>query len=160
MTSVISQELAKLIEQEVQLMSTLLDVLKNEELVLVENTPEKLETVITEKNALLVEIISLEKQRNQLLTQAGFALDTAGIKAFLDSTPPETRLQEKWENLIALSADAKENNRTNGLLINRQMARNQSTLNILQQNDSSSSVYGADGQSRTNIGGGRGIVAG
>ena len=54
-------------------MSTLLDVLKMKELVLVENTPEKVEAVITEKNALLIEIISLEKQRNQLLTQAGFA---------------------------------------------------------------------------------------
>lgn len=160
MSNVKTQELAHLIEQEVKLMTSLLTVLKNEEQILVDNLPEKLEAVITEKNALLVEIISLEKQRNQLLTQSGFALDAAGIKAFLEATPSESPLHQSWNNLIALSADAKENNRTNGLLINRQMARNQNTLNILQQSDATSAVYGADGQSRTNLGGGRGIVAG
>lgn len=160
MTDVQMQDLSTLISKEVELMTLLLAALKKEEQVLVDNESEKLEQVVAEKNILISDIIALEKKRNQLLSLAGYSIDRDGMNSFLTSAQSEPKLQQSWDALLELSAKAKENNRTNGLLINRQMVRNQTTLNILQQNDQSASVYGADGQSKSNATGGRGFIAG
>jgi len=160
MNDVRVREISQLITTEVQLMTSLLDVLQLEEQTLVDNNAEKLEQVTSQKNLVLGDIIAIEKQRNQLLSQLGYSIDSEGIKSFLDTTTSTPSVEQSWNTLLELSAKAKENNRTNGLLIGRQMARNQSALNTLQQSDQTGGVYGADGQARSNLGSGRGIIAG
>ena len=155
-----AQNIASIVAQEVELMSALVKLLKKEEEVLVDNTPDKLEAIVTEKNTLLTQIIALEKNRNSSLIQNGLSPDAEGMTTLFSQSNTSTEIQNGWKQLLDLSATAKENNRTNGILINRHMARNQSTLNILQQNDQTASVYGADGQSRVNSSNSRGIIAG
>ncbi len=155
-----ARTIADIISEELELMTALVQLLKNEEQILIDNLPEKLALLVTDKNSLLMQIISLEKNRNELLTQSGFGTDAEGMSSYLASLSEQKNVESNWQKLLDLSATAKENNRTNGILINRQMTRNQSTLNILQQNDQSAAVYGADGQSRINANSGRGIVAG
>lgn len=155
-----AQTVNNIISQEVELMTALVQLLKTEEQILIDNAPEKLEAIVAEKNTLLLQIIALEKNRNQQLNVAGFSSDAEGMSNLLKSQSDNGNIDAEWTKLLELSATAKENNRTNGILINRQMTRNQASLNILQQNDPSAAVYGADGQSRTNSISGRGIVAG
>lgn len=155
-----AEDIANIISQEVDLMTALVQILRNEEQVLIDNAAEKLETIVVEKNSLLTQIIALEKNRNQQLSQAGFGTDAEGMNLLLQSFPNESSVKINWMTLLELSTAAKEKNRTNGILINRQMTRNQAALNVLQQNDQTAAVYGADGQSRVNSSSGRGIVAG
>lgn len=160
MSGVQIQEIAKLLTKEVELMSSFVSVLQKEEQILSDNHADKLEQIISEKNLVLSDILVIEKQKNQLLSQLGFAIDAEGMKAFLASTNNEPSIQEAWKQLLELSSQAKESNRVNGLLINRQMVKNQTALNILQQTDQNAAVYGADGQSKTTNSSGRSFIAG
>lgn len=160
MSGVQIQEIAKLLTKEVELMNSFVSVLQKEEQILSDNQAEKLEQIIGEKNLVLNDILVIEKQKNQLLTQLGFAIDAEGMNAFLAKTSGERSIHESWKQLLELSAQAKECNRVNGLLINRQMVKNQTALNILQQTDQNAAVYGADGQSKTTSSSGRGFIAG
>jgi flagella synthesis protein FlgN len=58
----------------------------------------------------------------------------------------EARAQ--WEALLALAREAKELNRVNGMLINKQLAHNQGVLNALRMpaGADAGGVYGASGQ--------------
>ena len=60
----------------------------------------------------------------------------------------EARAQ--WEALLALAREAKELNRVNGMLINKQLAHNQGVLNALRMPAGAGAdvggVYGASGQ--------------
>jgi flagella synthesis protein FlgN len=61
--------------------------------------------------------------------------------------------------LLKSADSAKELNRTNGLLIAKYMARNQTALNILHSGTSTGNFYGPDGQSRLQSTGHR-LIAG
>lgn len=155
-----SRKLQQLMEDEVVLMRSLDQLLAEEQSILTNNEAEKLGVITPEKNNLLTRIIELEKNRNLLLSSIGYSPDTKGMQAFFDTVPDNLAMEETWKVLLSISSDAQEKNRTNGLLINRHLSRNQSALNILQQNNQSSSMYGADGQTRNSSNSGRGIVAG
>jgi flagella synthesis protein FlgN len=57
-------------------------------------------------------------------------------------------MRSVWTQLLARTADAKELNRVNGMLINRQMAHNQTVLNALRTPaaGTDATLYGAKGQ--------------
>ena len=67
--------------------------------------------------------------------------------------------RNEWMELLALAQSAKQINRTNGILINTHMMRNQAALNILHGNPQGSNLYGPDGQSSTKTEA-RGVVVG
>ena len=102
--------------------------------------------------------MGMENQRNLSLVSLGLNADATGMQSLL-AQDAHAALIEHWDTLLLVSAQAQELNRTNGLLINRQMSRNQGMLNILQQ-DQAGAMYGADGQSKISANTGRGIVAG
>ncbi len=154
------RKLQQLLDNEVVLMRSLDQILTQEETVLINNEAEKLGVITPEKNAVLMQILELEKNRNQLLTSIGYAPDAKGMQDFFAASVENTPLKEMWETLLTISSVAQEKNRTNGLLISRQLSRNQSALNVLQQNTQTGSMYGADGQSKNSPNTGRGIVAG
>jgi flagellar biosynthesis/type III secretory pathway chaperone len=155
-----SRKLQQLLEDEVVLMRSLDQLLTEEEIVLTNNEAEKLGTITPEKNGLLAQIIELEKNRNLLLSSIGYTPDARGMQDFFSTSSDNVAMEEIWKNLLVISSNAQEKNRTNGLLINRQLSRNQSALNILQQNNQTGSMYGSDGQSKNSPTTGRGIVAG
>ena len=67
--------------------------------------------------------------------------------------------ESQWRALLAMTTEAKELNRINGMLISRHLLRNQTELNILQGKPQHSGFYGPDGQS-TGKGIGRGLGIG
>jgi flagella synthesis protein FlgN len=154
------RKLQQLLDEEVVLMRSLDKLLTEEQNVLTNNEAEKLGAITPEKNSLLTQIIELEKNRNFLLASIGYSPDAKGMQDFFSTSPDNVAVEETWKNLLLISSDAQEKNRTNGLLINRQLSRNQGALNILQQNNQTGSMYGADGQSKNSPNAGRGIVAG
>lgn len=145
------------LQQEISVMTQLADVLKAEQTALVDGDVAALSELTQSKSRLVANIAELEHARNQAIAAKGFADDIQGFKDYLASTT-DTALSQAWDELLRISEAAKETNRTNGMLINRHLARNQGALNALQQNKQP--LYGPSGQSTTQANTGRGFVVG
>lgn len=155
-------QLQQIIDQEIVAMQSLSQLLDEEQQVLVNNESEKLESITPNKNQLLAKVIELEKKRGDLLLKTGYSNDADGMLQLFAANTGSQSLENAWQSLLAVSSQAQEKNRTNGLLINRHLNKNQAALNILQSGSGhqAGSMYGADGQSKLKQNTGRGIVAG
>lgn len=148
------------LQQEVIAMTSLADLLRLEELTLIDGNVEKLSKLTQDKSKLISHISKLEIERKTCLEKHGYSADANGMQDYFSKTLPGITVSEDWKKLLEVSEKAKESNRTNGILINRQFIRNQNALNILQQNSPAESLYGANGQSTTNSISGRRVVIG
>lgn len=143
--------------QELEAMTSLAALLKQEQTALIDGNVDQLGTCTAQKSELVNSIGELEKQRNGCLQALGFGSDADGMKSYLlQHAGEETSL---WEQLLQITAQAKEDNKNNGILINRQLTKNQASLNILQQDKHAGSFYGPSGQSLSNTITGKGYVA-
>jgi flagella synthesis protein FlgN len=125
----------------------LIQLLKQEQAQLIEADIEGLIALTEEKSKVVAQITELTKLRYQALAAAGFAPREAGMKAWLKDSAATATANKSWTELLELARAAKELNRTNGLLINKHMLRNQTALNVLRGNAQDSNFYGPDGQS-------------
>lgn len=89
----------------------------------------------------------LAAQRHSALAAAGCDASETGMQAWLQTPDASPAANQSWTELIEMARVAREINRVNGTLINKQMVRNQSMLNILQHgNPQGNQFYGPDGQ--------------
>jgi flagella synthesis protein FlgN len=153
-------ELHQCLQEEIIAMTSLADLLRLEELALIDGNVEELGKLTQSKSKLISHLSKLEIERKAYMEKHGYSNDAKGMQSYLEKTSSETSVAEYWKKLLVVSEKAKESNRTNGILINRQFVRNQNALNILQQNSPSESMYGANGQSTTNLASGRRIIVG
>jgi len=125
----------------------LVELMKQEQSFLVAADADGLGGLTARKGVLVQELAQLSRQRHAALGQAGFAASEAGMDPWLAAQGDEAA-RGAWAALLALTADAKELNRVNGMLINRQMAHNQTVLNALRTPTAApeSTLYGAKGQ--------------
>lgn len=152
-------KLHQCLHDELTAMSSLTEVLKLEEGALIDGNVEKLNKLTIEKSKLIADISTLENERKICLEQQGYSSDAKGMQDYFAKYPSETAATNDWATLLQISEKAKECNRTNGLLINRQFVRNQSALNALQQKSPAESMYGPTGHSTNNATSGRRVIA-
>ena len=127
----------------------LLQLLKLEQNHLVEADIDGLTALIEEKSKIVMRMTELAKWRHRTLGAIGFEPAETGMQAWLASSAAHATAGKSWTELLAVAQSAKELNRTNGLLINRHMTRNQNTLSILMGNPQGSNVYGPNGQANS-----------
>ncbi|GGC92314.1 flagella synthesis protein FlgN [Undibacterium terreum] len=154
--------LLECLQEEVKAMTSLAELLEKEQVVLVSGNVEDLAQVTVNKVKAVTDISALEKSRNKHLLNLGFSGDAAGVQSWLKQVTSESETAQCWATLLAVTGKANENNRTNGLLINRHMNVTQSALKILQQNDPSvaaGSFYGPSGHTTVSTSAGRGFAA-
>lgn len=157
MTSISTSLLAHLTAEN-RLMDDLLDLIQQEQILLVANNIKDIASVIDQKSKLISELANLAYQRHQTLGTIGLQASESGMQAWL-AQHTGCEVTTTWQTLVGKVQAAKECNRTNGLLINTQLNRNQSSLNVLRGPDSTGSFYGPNGQTtRTTLS--RNIVAG
>ena len=128
-------------------LSALLELMKQEQQLLMAADADALAELTPHKVALVQELAQLSRQRHATLGGMGFEASEAGMEAWAVShADAETRAG--WSGLLAAAAEAKELNRVNGLLINRQLAHNQTVLQALRTptGAAESTLYGAKGQ--------------
>ncbi|MNS06981.1 FlgN protein [compost metagenome] len=107
---------------------------------------EGITAVTEEKGQLATRMAELAKWRHNALAAAGFEPTESSMKLWLESAQSPTA-SKAWQELVELAEAAKELNRVNGILINKQMVRNQTVLNILQHGtEQGNNVYGPNGQ--------------
>ena len=135
------------VSAEQQHVSQLIELMKQEQALLVAADADGLVELTPRKNTLLQELADLSSQRHAELVAAGCEGSEAGMEPWLAVGGNEDA-RAQWEALLELARQAKDLNRVNGMLINKQLAHNQGVLNALRTpaGAQSTGVYGASGQ--------------
>lgn len=131
------------IEQELTTLEQFCQLLADEQnhLLLGQTTP--LAALAEEKSRLAAQLIQHCTQRRALAPE---------------TLPPSQ--SQRLERLRTRASEAELMNRTNGELIQIRLRHNQQALNILQQATHQAMLYGPDGHTQTNLGGGRPLAQG
>ncbi|HWT72655.1 MAG TPA: flagellar protein FlgN [Oxalicibacterium sp.] len=147
------------LSEEHKAVRALTQLLQQEQAQLVEANIEGVAALTEPKAQAAVRMAELANRRYQALRAAGFEPQETGMQAWLATSGASLTASKSWQELMELAETAKEINRVNGTLINRQMVRNQNALNVLQFGSlQGNNVYGPNGQTAQNSFG-RHIVA-
>ncbi len=145
--------------EEIEAADRLVALLKQEQEYLIKADIEGL-TALTEEKAKAVSAMSeLATARHRSLASAGLPATEEGMQQWMKSVAPTAPAGRSWSRLLDRMRSAKELNRTNGILITTHLSRNQSALNVLQQNVRGDAFYGPNGQATVKPSG-RGLVVG
>ena len=130
-----------------QHLSALVALMKQEQQMLVALDADALTELTPKKNALVADLATLSRQRHGALAAAGCEGSEAGMEPWL-AVGGNGSAREQWETMLVTAREAKELNRVNGMLINRQLAHNQGVLNAMRTptNAPAGAIYGASGQ--------------
>lgn len=130
--------------EEQQVMTLLLELLKQEQSHLVSADIDSLTEVTAQKSNLVGKMAALANLRHNALGAAGFAAQESGMQAWMTARGNSADIK-LWQQVLDLTRAAKEINRVNGMLINKHMVHSQGALNALHPNAQGSDVYGPSG---------------
>jgi flagella synthesis protein FlgN len=135
---------------EQQQIAALVELMKQEQQLLIDADADGLAALTPQKAQLVQQMAALAAARHRALGVAGFAASESGMEPWL-AVSGDATVRERWDRLLELTREAKELNRVNGMLINKQMAHTQNVLNALRPASASgeAGVYGASGQTMT-----------
>jgi flagella synthesis protein FlgN len=143
---------ASTLASERQLLATLTGLLKEEQRVLVAADADSVAEITPRKTQIVQQLAAQAAIRHRALGAAGFEAAETGMDPWL-AAQGSAEVRAEWEQLLDATREAKELNRVNGMLINKQLAYNQQKLAELGVNspDGNTVVYGPGGLT---IGGG------
>lgn len=135
------------LRDEQQLITSLVDLMKQEQQFLVSADSDGLNTITPQKSSLVQQMAALAGRRHQALGGAGFPAGEAGMEDWLASCD-DADARALWRGLLERTREAKELNRVNGMLINKQMTNTQVVLNAMRTpaGGADTGVYGPGGQ--------------
>ena len=134
-----------------EVLASLVELMKAEQAHLVALDTDGLQAITEQKAQVVAKATEVAQQRHRNLAIAGFAVEEAGMQAWLASINSKS-VVDAWQQLLDITRAAKELNRVNGILINKQMAYNQNALDSLHapaQAKNPNNVYGKNGQTST-----------
>ncbi|MES2128428.1 MAG: flagellar protein FlgN [Pseudomonadota bacterium] len=128
-------------------MTTLLDLLKQEQQCLVSADTDGLTALTPRKAELITRMATLAAERHQSLAQSGHPDNDGGMASWLPANG-DAAAAALWQDLLEHTRAAKEVNRVNGMLISKQLAHNQNVLNAMRTpaGNSAAGTYGPNGQ--------------
>jgi flagella synthesis protein FlgN len=134
------------LNDELALISSLVELMKQEQRHLVGIDIDGLLDLTPQKSQLIQDMAALSAQRHRALGALGMAADETGMQAWLTTAGADAQAQ--WQHLLECTAEAKELNRVNGMLIAKQMAHTQTILQAMRTPTAAAdnSVYGPNGQ--------------
>lgn len=146
------------LREEQRLITELQRILKEEQQALVAADIEKLSALTPRKAEVINRMGALAGERHRALGDAGFEAREAGMETWLctHGTPDDKAL---WNDVLSQTREAKEMNRLNGMLINKQLSHTQGALQALRPPSPGGAVYGPTGLTATTTTS-RGFLAG
>jgi flagella synthesis protein FlgN len=138
---------ATTLRDEQQTIASLIDMMQQEQQFLIRADSEGLAGLTPNKAALVQQMAALASRRHQALAGSGFAANESGMVTWLAAHSDDS-IRGEWRELLARTADAKELNRINGMLINKQMNHTQVAINAMRMpaGGAETGVYGPSGQ--------------
>ena len=143
------------LRDEQRLITSLVELMTQEQQCLVSADSDALVAITAQKSALVQQMAACASQRHQALGAAGFAAAEAGMEPWLaacrDADNADNAADILWRELLERTRTAKELNRVNGMLINKQMTHTQVVLNAMctPAGGVDAGVYGPSGQAAT-----------
>lgn len=134
------------LRDEQQLIRSMLELMKTEQQFLVSADADGLASLTPTKQQLALKAAELSRLRHRALGAAGFPAGESGMEPWL-AVGGSDDLRTQWNHLLELTREAKELNRVNGMLVNKQLAHTQGMLNALRPAAAGAGVYGPGGQS-------------
>lgn len=140
------------LRDEYNLMTTMLTLLKQEQATLVSADSGGLAAITPQKSQLAGQLAQLAARRHQALAAAGFPPLEPSMEPCL-ATIGDDAATALWTALRVLTREARELNRVNGMLINKQYQNNQAMMKALRAPSMAAegAIYGPSGQA---VGGG------
>ena len=134
------------LHDEQQTIGSLIGLMQQEQQFLVSADSDGLDQITPQKSALVQQAAALAGRRHLALGSAGFAASETGMDDWLQEAGAEARAQ--WTDLLNRTRAAKELNRVNGMLINKQLSHAQTALNAMRTPAGSADTgfYGPSGQ--------------
>jgi len=134
------------LREEQQLIGSIVELMKKEQQFLVGADADGLAALTPEKLRLAQHAATLAQRRHRALGAAGFAAAETGMEPWL-AVGGNADLRGQWDGLLAVTRQAKELNRVNGMLLNKQLAHTTGMLNTLRGPAAgAANVYGRSGQ--------------
>ena len=148
------------LQDELKLINCLIDLMKQEQQFLVAASTDGLQTLTPLKIQLVEQLAHFGTRRHACLEQDGFAATEAGMALWLGRMA-NPGASASWQQLLEATRQAKELNRVNGMLINKQLTNNHTLMNAMRApaNAAETAFYGPTGQA-TGIARKRGLVVG
>ncbi len=148
------------LQDELKLINCLVDLMKQEQQFLIAANTDGLATLTPLKAQLVAQANALAARRHQCLADDNFPDSDVGMAAWL-ARMDNPAAASAWEQLLDRSREAKEQNRINGMLINKQLAQNQQLINAMRTpaGAADTAFYGPQGQATTPTGK-RGLAVG
>jgi flagella synthesis protein FlgN len=145
-------DIAGLLSQELRALESFIALLGREQALLAAGTGEGLTALAADKSQAALELGQLAAARDQELARMHLPTGRAGMDAWT-LTDAGTASQAKWDRLLALAAEARALNESNGRVIALQLKHNQQALAVLMAAADQTATYGPDGQPRPGAGG-------
>jgi flagella synthesis protein FlgN len=135
------------LQDEFKLISCLIDLMKQEQQFLIAANSDGLATLTPLKTQLVEQMASLAAERHAALAGQGFAASETGMSAWLVRSS-DALINASWQQLLERTREAKELNRVNGMLINKQLTQNQTLINAMRAPAGAADhgFYGPSGQ--------------
>lgn len=131
-------------EKDAALVSELLNDLQSEQSALVSADLDTIERMVDKRVELLQALGAAANARYDALVTAGFEPNEQGMSAWLKKQSSQV-LEQAWLSFQQQLVQAKELNRLNGILINKNFQRNQEKLDALNGKTSAPQFYGKNG---------------
>ncbi len=141
-------DLGLIIERQSSHLDQMLALLKKE-YYQISKDPETLTSIASEKHKQVQLIEQQTVQHNQLLQQAGFTADQAGMKKFIHCCGSPSKLMVQWEILLNKIEQCQENNLKNGMLVEMSHNRLTQIADIFQGEEKQTRTYNQSGKSDT-----------
>ena len=138
------------LEAELNLLTAMVDLLKQEQQLLINANSDLLQMLTPQKATAVNQLATLANERHQHLGAAGFAAGEEGMQEWMGKKA-DAGARALWQRLLDETREAKELNRLNGMLINRQLNQTQTIINAMRTPAASPDmgVYGPTGQAST-----------
>ena len=114
---------------------------------------EALMPLVERKSDYAARLKAYSDRREQLLMADGCGTGRDGMEVWLARTPGSDGMRSQWQKLLALAAEARALNETNGKLIAIHWQHNQAALAALMSATDRAMTYGPDGQQKSGGGG-------
>lgn len=138
-------EIDRALEDELSAARQLFGLLKSEQQHLVAADTDALISLTEQKNAFVTRMSEASSRRANAFSVHDVGTTATAVQLWLAGVDAKT--SGIWNELMAVATQARELNRTNGLLISRHLKNNQHALQVLQGNANVGRFYGPDGQS-------------
>ena len=135
------------LQDELKLINCLIDLMKQEQQFLVAANTDGLGTLTPLKTQLVEQMAALAGQRHASLEQDGCEASETGMNGWVQRQTNPT-IQTSWQHVLEKMRAAKELNRVNGMLINKQMTHNQMLIQAMRTpaDAADTGFYGPSGQ--------------